>query len=87
MTFTGSVRDRKAALDALGSPARPKTRQKLEEERVRVAGSGFAVVTGVNVVSSEEPLFTVRVRFTDVFVRSNGVWKAFSAQETLEKGD
>jgi hypothetical protein len=37
-------------------------------------------------VTGRNPDFSARLRFTDVFVKSNGVWKAVSAQETLVAG-
>ncbi len=58
--------------------------QKLQDLRVRLAAPDVAVVTGVNAVSGASPDVTARVRFTDVFVRRAGEWRAFSAQETLE---
>jgi len=84
ITWKGEVRDRRAAVAALAAPERPSMTQRLQEIRVRFAAPGVAVVTGVNVVTSKAPDFTARVRFTDVFVRRGGAWKALSAQETLE---
>ena len=85
ITRKGEVRDRRAAVAALDAPARASTKQELQDVRVRFAAPDVAIVTGVNVVSSKAPDFTARVRFTDVFVKRAGVWKALSAQETLER--
>ncbi len=85
VTWTGRFRDRDAALATLSSPDRAKTEQRLEDLRVRFAVKDVAVVTGVNAVTGHDPAFAVRVHFTDVFVRTSLGWKAFSAQETLEK--
>jgi len=85
ITWKGEVRDRSAAVAALEAPGRPSMKQTLQELRVRFAAPDVAVVTGLNVVSSKAPDFTARVRFTDVFVKRAGVWKALSAQETLER--
>ncbi len=85
ITWKGEVRDRSAAVAALEAPGRPSMKQTLQELRVRFAAADVAVVTGLNVVSSKAPDFTARVRFTDVFVKRAGVWKALSAQETLER--
>lgn len=87
VTYTGRVRDRKAAIAALSSPDRPNSDQRLQDLEVRFPAPGVAVVTGDNVVTGHDPAFTAHVRFTDVFVRSGGTWKAFSAQETLEKAN
>lgn len=84
ITWKGEVRDRSAAVAALEAPGRPSMKQTLQEIRVRFAGPDAAVVTGVNVVTGNAP-DTARVRFTDVFVRRAGAWKALSAQETLER--
>jgi len=85
VTWKGELRDRAAAIAALTAPGRPSMTQRLEDLRVRFAAPDVAVVTGVNAVSSKAPEFTARIRFTDVFVKSGGAWKALSAQETLEK--
>jgi len=87
VTWKGEVRDRKAALAALSAPGRPAMTQALEDLRVRFAVPDVAIVTGVNAVSSKSPEFTARIRFTDVFVKRGGAWKALSAQETLERGE
>ena len=85
VTWKGEVRDRRAAIAALNSPGRPSMTQTLAEVRVRFAVPDVAVVTGLNAVSSKAPEFTARIRFTDVFVKRGGAWRALSAQETLEK--
>jgi ketosteroid isomerase-like protein len=82
-TYRGERRTRRQALDGLTSRSRADTTQRLSDLGVRLYGS-VGIVTGVNTVTGRNPDFTVRVRFTDVFVRRNGVWKAVSAQETLE---
>jgi ketosteroid isomerase-like protein len=72
--------------DALAAPAAPvKTEQTLSELTVRIYGDA-AVVTGLNTAVAADKSFTARVRFTDVFVKQAGTWRAVSAQETLEKG-
>lgn len=84
-TYRGERRTREEALAGLTSPSRAETTQKLSEMEARLYGN-VGVVTGVNTVAAQNGEFTVRVRFTDVFVRRRGVWKAVSAQETLEGG-
>jgi uncharacterized protein (TIGR02246 family) len=85
VTWKGEVRDRGAAIAALSAPGRPAMTQSLQDLRVRFAVPAVAIVTGVNAVSSESPEFSARIRFTDVFVKRGGAWRALSAQETLER--
>jgi len=87
ITWKGEVRDKNAAVAALEAPNRPSMTQRLQDVRVRFAAPDVAVVTGVNVVTSKSPDFTARIRFTDVFVKRSGAWKALSAQETLERSE
>src|SRR6266567_6146694 len=47
ITWTGELRDRRAALEALADPKRPSGNQRLEDLRVRLEGS-VALVTGTN---------------------------------------
>ncbi len=83
VSYQGTLR-RKA--DLLGASAAPaKTRQALSELAVRLYGDA-AVVTGVNTVTADDGSFTVRLRFTDVFAKQSGRWRAVSAQETVQKG-
>jgi len=83
ITYRGERRNRRQALEGLASPSRAETTQRLSDLGVRLYGS-VGIVTGVNTVTGRSPDFTARVRFTDVFVRRSGAWKAVSAQETLE---
>jgi ketosteroid isomerase-like protein len=87
ITWKGEVRDQRAAVAALEAPGRLSMKQTLQEVRVRFAAPDVAVVTGLNLVTSKAPDFTARVRFTDVFVKRAGAWKALSAQETVERAD
>lgn len=57
--------------------------QTLSDLRVRQFGN-TAVVTGLNTVIGKQHAWLARLRFTDVFVRRVGAWRAVSAQETLE---
>ncbi len=82
VTYQGGLRDK---ADHLKSSLAPnKTKQTLEELKVRVYGD-TGIVTGQNTIVADDGSFTARVRFTDVFVRQQGMWRAVSAQETLEK--
>jgi len=82
-TYRGQRRTRSEALAGLTSPSRARTTQQLSDLEARVYGA-TGIVTGVNTVTGRNPDFSVRLRFTDVFVKNNGVWRAVSAQETLE---
>jgi ketosteroid isomerase-like protein len=84
-TYRGERRTRSEALAGLTSPQRAATTQELSDVVARVYGT-TGIVTGVNNVTGRNPDFSARLRFTDVFVKSNGVWKAVSAQETLVAG-
>ena len=81
-TYRGALRTKSEALAALHSPDRADAAQQLSELRARVYGAA-GVVTGINTVTARDGSFSVRVRFTDVFVRRDGRWRAVSAQETL----
>ena len=85
ISYRGEKRNRRQALEGLSSPSRAETTQQLSDLDVRVYGS-VGIVTGVNTVTGRSPDFSVRVKFTDVFVRRGGGWKAVSAQETVEAG-
>lgn len=82
-TFRGAIRRKH---DVLAGPrAAPAYRSiRLDDLVVRRYGADTAIVTGVNVLRGTAGGDTVRVRFTDVFVRRHGSWRAVSAQETLQ---
>lgn len=82
VTYQGGLRDKADHLKSSLAPS--KTKQTLEELKVRVYGD-TGIVTGQNTIVADDGSFTARVRFTDVFVRQQGMWRAVSAQETLEK--
>ncbi|HKI87330.1 MAG TPA: nuclear transport factor 2 family protein [Thermoanaerobaculia bacterium] len=84
-TFRGSTRSK---LDVLNGPrAAGKYKPiRLDDLRVRFYAA-TAVVTGVNVLQDRgDASRVVRVRFTDVFVKQAGRWRAVSAQETVATG-
>ena len=82
VTYQGGLRDKADHLQSSLAPSKPK--QTLGELKVRIYGD-TGVVTGLNTIVADDGSFTARVRFTDVFVKQQGVWRAVSAQETLEK--
>ena len=81
ISWQGKLRGKADALSALAAPA--QTRQYLSGLKVRLYGD-TAVVTGLNTVTAADRSFTAYIRFTDVFVRQAGAWRAVSAQETPE---
>lgn len=84
-TFRGTLRTKKDVLT--GPPAAgPYHSIRLDELAVRRYGPDTAIVTGLNVLQGKGPEDVARVRFTDVFVRKDGRWRAVSAQETLQEG-
>ncbi len=81
-TFQGTLRTKDDVLG--GSAAGSRYRSvRLDDVRVRRYGSATAIVTGVNVLQGPNGGELVRVRFTDVFRKIRGRWRAVTAQETL----
>jgi len=82
VSWQGQLRSKADVMAATAVPV--TTTQTLSELKVRVHGD-LGVVTGVNTTEAADKSFTVKVRFTDVFVKLGGQWHALSAQETIEK--
>ena len=81
-TFRGATRTKEQVLS--GPPAGGRYHSiRLDDLAVRRYGS-TGIVTGVNVLQGAGAGDTVRVRFTDVFVKRRGRWRAVCAQETLQ---
>jgi hypothetical protein len=83
VSWQGQVRSKAEVLAAGASPV--TSSQTLSALSARVHGD-IGVVTGTNTTEAADKSFTVKVRFTDVFVKVDGQWHALSAQETIEKG-
>jgi len=83
VSWQGELRS-KTEIMAIAMAAPVKSSQTLSDLKVRVHGD-LGVVTGVNTAEAADKSFTVKVRFTDVFVKDKGQWRALSAQETIEK--
>lgn len=83
VSWQGQVRSKAEVLAAGASPV--TSSQTLSDLKARVHGD-LGVVTGTNTTEAADKSFTVKVRFTDVFVKVDGQWHALSAQETIEKG-
>lgn len=82
-TFRGGIRTKQDVLG--GPPAGAGYRHvRFDDLTVRRYGDDTAIASGVNVLQGSSANEVVRVRFTDVFVRRAGTWRAVSAQETLE---
>ena len=78
----GSVLQRHEVLKTCRSPEATIERFTIDEVAVRVFGDA-AVVTGRTVVTLRaERQITIRLRFTDVFVRRGGRWQVVASQAT-----
>ena len=84
ITPTGRVLDRDAVLKATADPDYKIAPFKTEEVEVRIHGD-TAVVTGrfTQTGSYKGQLSTVRMRYTDVYVKLGEVWRAISAHSSL----
>jgi hypothetical protein len=83
VSWQGQLRSKAEVLAASAAPV--TSTQTLSDLKVRVHGE-MGVVTGINTTEAADKSFTVKVRFSDVFVKKDGKWRALSAQETIEKG-
>ena len=82
VSWQGQLRSK---ADVLAAGAAPVTStQTLSDLKARVHGD-MGVVTGINTTEAADKSFTVKVRFTDVFVKLGDRWRALSAQETIQK--
>ncbi len=71
--------------DTLAAPIAPaQAVQTLSQLRVRIYGN-TGIVTGLNTVTMQNGQMRTGLRFTDVFIRRDGLWRAVSAQETAER--
>lgn len=81
ITYQGGMRDKADVLRARATLG-PRYTQRLADEQVRLYGQ-TGIVTGRGVLFDIGRRRIAAWRFTDVFVRRGGVWKAVSSQETL----
>lgn len=82
VTWRGAIRTKHGVLT--GPPAAgPYRTLRLDDLTVRRYGRDTAIVTGVNVLQGATADDVARIRFTDVFVKKGGGWRAVAAQETL----
>ena len=78
INYQGMIRDKADALYAPNLRVKAYT-QRLSQERVRVYGN-TAIVTGRGLLTTGKRRYAWR--FTDVFVKRDGQWRAVSSQET-----
>ena len=78
-TWQGKLVGRAIVLAAL--PHRANSKLALSELTAEVYGR-IGIVHGVNTQIGPDGKIAGKVRFTDVFVRSDGRWRALAAQET-----
>ena len=74
--WNGGLRDKPAVLQAARRSAPPHGHQTLRDIAVARYGD-VAIVTGLDIAGDAQ------LRFTDIFVRHKGHWRAVRAQETL----
>jgi ketosteroid isomerase-like protein len=84
-TFNGEIRTKPEVLSGPSAGGHYHS-VRLEDLTVRSFGR-TAIVTGINVLRGVAPHDTVRIRFTDVFIKEQGRWRAVSAQETVQAAD
>ena len=82
INYEGELRDRADALLAPNLRMQHAT-QSLSDEKLRIYGN-TAVVTGLGTLTDGGQVHAAW-RFTDVFVKHDGVWRAVSSQETVEQ--
>ncbi|MDE2235035.1 MAG: nuclear transport factor 2 family protein [Gammaproteobacteria bacterium] len=82
INYRGELRDRSDTLRVPNLRMRHLT-QSLSDEKVRVYAD-TAVVTGRGTLTDGGHMHAAW-RFTDVFVKHRGVWRAVSSQETVEQ--
>jgi hypothetical protein len=83
INYKGMLRDKVDALRAANLKLSQYT-QKLSQQKVRIYGD-TAVVTGRGELLASDHSFYAVWRFTDVFVKQDGTWRAVSSQETVEQ--
>jgi len=79
INYRGAVTYREQELANVRKP-KPYT-EATSEQTVDFAGPTVAVVHGLNTISQRSKV-VLQLRYTDVYVKQNGAWKAMSAQET-----
>jgi ketosteroid isomerase-like protein len=83
INYKGMLRDKADALRAANLKLSQYT-QKLSQQKVRFYGN-TAIVTGHGELLGSDHSSYAAWRFTDVFVKQDGVWRAVSSQETVEQ--
>ncbi|MCB2377106.1 nuclear transport factor 2 family protein [Hymenobacter sp. BT635] len=81
----GSVNDKKTMLLAVSNPNSVVNPFQSEDVRVRQYGKNMVILTGWFLQTGTwlgQP-FSLRLRYTDVYVKLNGRWQAVSAQAAV----
>lgn len=79
--ITGDIITKVQALEMCRKPPMQIDAFMVDEVSVRVFGD-TAVVTGRTTVTAGASPVTVKLRFTDVFIRRSGSWQAVASQAT-----
>jgi Domain of unknown function (DUF4440) len=83
INYKGALRDKVEVLRAPNIKMSQYT-QNLSQQKVRIYGN-TAVVTGRGELLTGDHTIHAIWRFTDVFVKQDGAWRAVSSQETVEQ--
>ena len=78
VNYQGKLRHRKDELTLVLMP-KPYS-QNTSEQTVDIAGE-IAIVHGINTIKQDAQV-VLRLRYTDVYVKTGNTWRALSAQET-----
>lgn len=84
ISYKGIIRTRADALSAPNIKMKRYT-QRLDNEKVRIFGDA-AVITGLGTLETVDHHRIAQWRFTDIFVKQGGIWRAVSSQETVLPG-
>ncbi|MGN6515247.1 MAG: nuclear transport factor 2 family protein [Rhizomicrobium sp.] len=80
MMWNNELRSRAETMKIL--PKRPNNGIKLSDVKVTISGD-HAIARGINTATKPDGSPLGRVKFEDMFVYRDGMWRALTAQETL----
>ena len=80
MAWSNELHSRAEILTSL--PKRPNNGIKLGNVKIAISGS-HAIARGINTATKPDGSPLGRVKFEDMFVYRDGMWRALTAQETL----
>ncbi len=81
IAWSGELRNRESMLTNLRMNRKRMGESNFGDLTTQAYGT-VGIVRGLNVITTKR-FGTVRVRFTDVFLKRNGKWRAIDSQETL----